>query len=64
MEFICGSSRRLPLATHALPGRPARRALPRNPREHGANMLDAILIAAGVGFFLLSILYAVACDRL
>jgi len=27
-------------------------------------MLDAILLAVGLGFFALSILYAYACDRL
>ena len=27
-------------------------------------MMDAILVVAGVGFFLVSIAYAVACDRL
>jgi len=27
-------------------------------------MFDAILIAAGIGFFIVSILYAIACDRL
>jgi hypothetical protein len=33
------------------------------PRE-GATMLDIILLAAGLGFFALSIVYAYACDRL
>jgi len=27
-------------------------------------MFDAILIAAGIGFFVIAILYEVACDRL
>jgi len=27
-------------------------------------MFDAILIAAGVGFFVLALLYTLACDRL
>jgi len=27
-------------------------------------MLDAILVAAGFGFFAVSVLYTVACDRL
>jgi len=27
-------------------------------------MLDLILLAAGLGFFALSIAYAIACDRL
>jgi hypothetical protein len=27
-------------------------------------MLDIILIAAGIGFFLVALLYEVACDRL
>jgi hypothetical protein len=27
-------------------------------------MMDAILAAAGIGFFVVSIAYAVACDRL
>jgi hypothetical protein len=28
------------------------------------DMLDTILVAAGVGFFAVSILYALACDRM
>jgi len=27
-------------------------------------MLDSILIAAGVGFFVLAVLYVYACDRM
>jgi len=27
-------------------------------------MLDAILIAAGVGFFVVAVLYVVACERM
>jgi hypothetical protein len=30
----------------------------------GANMLDVILLAGGVGFFALSIAYAFGCDIL
>jgi hypothetical protein len=30
----------------------------------GATMLDVILLALGLGFFVLSIGYAYACDRL
>lgn len=30
----------------------------------GGLMLDAILIVAGVSFFLLAVLYSVACDHL
>jgi hypothetical protein len=28
------------------------------------DMLDIILVAAGVGFFAVAVLYVVACDRL
>jgi hypothetical protein len=34
------------------------------PIESGAFMLDVILIAAALGFFALSVAYAVGCDRL
>jgi hypothetical protein len=37
-------------------------ALVRNPG--GVRMLDLVLLAAGLGFFALSIAYAIACDRL
>jgi hypothetical protein len=46
---------------------------PRRTGERGANafahqgdipMLDVIMLAMGLGFFVLSIGYAVACDRL
>jgi hypothetical protein len=30
----------------------------------GKIMLDTILVAAGVGFFVLSVLYVVACDKM
>jgi hypothetical protein len=33
-------------------------------KKHGATMLDVILITAGIAFFLLSMAYAAACDRL
>jgi len=32
--------------------------------SRGATMLDVILLALGLGFFVLSIGYAYACDRL
>jgi hypothetical protein len=42
-----------------------RRTLSAAPYEEKVfTMFDAILIAAGVGFFLLSIAYAAACNRL
>jgi hypothetical protein len=34
------------------------------PFEREQHMLDVILLAIGLGFFVLSIGYAVACDRL
>jgi hypothetical protein len=34
------------------------------PFEREQHMLDVILLATGLGFFVLSIGYAVACDRL
>lgn len=42
---------------HAIAGRVVcdRRTLP---------MLDAILIAAGIGFFVIAVLYVVACDKM
>jgi len=29
-----------------------------------ADMLDTILVAAGVGFFVVAVLYVLACDRM
>jgi hypothetical protein len=29
-----------------------------------STMLDTILVAAGVGFFVIAVLYALACDRM
>ncbi|MGB9045566.1 MAG: hypothetical protein WCC81_24290 [Pseudolabrys sp.] len=37
---------------------------PQNIPEKEATMLDVILLALGLGFFVLSIGYAYACDRL
>jgi hypothetical protein len=34
------------------------------PRSRANDMLDSILIAAGVGFFVLAVLYVYACDRM
>jgi hypothetical protein len=34
------------------------------PNFEERQMLDLILLAAGLGFFALSIAYAIACDRL
>ena len=34
------------------------------PIKSGAFMLDLILIAAALGFFALSVAYAIGCDRL
>jgi len=33
-------------------------------QQNGVSMLDAILIAAGLAFFVVAILYEVACERL
>jgi hypothetical protein len=37
---------------------------PANIRPTETSMLDIILIAAGLGFFALSVAYAYGCDRL
>lgn len=36
----------------------------RNPLKGGVPMLDIVLLALGLGFFVISIGYAYACDRL
>jgi hypothetical protein len=37
---------------------------PTDPTSEKCSMLDAIVLAIGLGFFVLSILYGMACDRL
>jgi hypothetical protein len=34
------------------------------PTDREILMLDTVLVAAGVGFFIFGVLYSVACDRL
>jgi hypothetical protein len=36
----------------------------RCPSPGALHMMDAVLVVAGIGFFLAAIAYAVACDRL
>jgi len=38
-------------------------AAPRAP-ERSTEMLDLVMLAIGLGFFALSVAYAIACDRL
>jgi hypothetical protein len=60
MEFICANSPFLFLARrnfHQTGG------AARHKRDETA-MFDVTLVAAGIAFFVVAILYAVACDRL
>jgi hypothetical protein len=45
-------------------GRPPRWPIARRLHHKEQPMLDAILLAVGLGFFALSIAYAFGCDRL
>jgi hypothetical protein len=46
----------------ALPGRAS--GLPLPNAEWRASMLDMILVAGGVGFFVLAVFYVLACERM
>jgi len=67
-----GRTSHFDLRQRDVPRRPAgcaqcrvyRKASRQLPHRKEQPMLDAILLAVGLGFFALSILYAYACDRL
>jgi hypothetical protein len=46
-------------------GRCANRSIGRDAtRSRNRDMLDILLVAGGVGFFVIAILYTLACDRM
>ena len=61
LEFIGAGGQLLIQVNVALDCPPWR---PSNPFCVGTLMFDALLIAAGVAFFALAVLYCVACDRI
>jgi hypothetical protein len=68
LDFLCGNDDKFAPASwlasqaHAV-RRPAGLYIRGNPpKEQG--MLDVVLLAGGIGFFIISIAYAYGCDRL
>jgi hypothetical protein len=59
-----GATRRLLLLIHRnLPSRECATVAPGNKREKEHLMLDVVLLALGLGFFLVAVGYAHACER-
>src|SRR6266403_2022430 len=60
-----GATRRLLLLIHRnLPSRECATVAPGNKREKEHLMLDVVMLALGLGFFLVAVGYAHACERL
>jgi len=60
-----GATRRLLLLIHRnLPSRERATVAPGNKRDKEHLMLDVVMLAFGLGFFLVAVGYAHACERL
>jgi len=60
-----GATRRLLLLIHRnLPSRERATVAPGNKRDKEHLMLDVVMLALGLGFFLVAVGYAHACERL
>jgi len=69
LDFLCRNDEkirhqqsRLASRAHATSATGKRVNCGNPPREQG--MLDVVLLAGGIGFFIISIAYAYGCDRL